>query len=413
MDVNIWLKQKYNQGIKSSTPPFAFCYHPYVLNVVMKTHILEWDTALIMREMGLNAMRMGLGNAFKYLLLRVRRGAELIPDTLVQLMIAPPEDLKKQLRIIFDGEEGVDEGGVQKEFFQLIIHQLFDADKGMFLKEDRFFWFNCDSFESEGEYELIGMVLGLAIYNSVILDLHLPPVTYKKLLGGKPTLFDLTQARPDLGRGLQRLLDFDGDVEDVYCRNFEITYEVFGEIKTVELKSGGSTVALTNDNRYEYVNLYVDYILTTSVAKQFNAFSKGFHKVAGVVKEFFCPEELELVICGSTVIDFVALEKGARYDGGYDKDCEVIKMFWNVLHGFTLEEKKKFLSFTTGSDRVPIEGLESLRLAVVKQGGEGKDRLPTSHTCFNVIMLPPYDSEEQMRERLTKAIQNCIGFGLM
>jgi ubiquitin-protein ligase E3 A len=30
------------------------------------------------------------------------------------------------------GEEGVDEGGVRKEFFQLLIHQLFDFDFGMF-----------------------------------------------------------------------------------------------------------------------------------------------------------------------------------------------------------------------------------------------------------------------------------------
>lgn len=50
----------------------------------------------------------------------------------------------------------------------------------------RTFWFSHLSIELESEYELVGSVLGLAIYNGVILDVHFPPVLYKKLLAGKP-----------------------------------------------------------------------------------------------------------------------------------------------------------------------------------------------------------------------------------
>lgn len=52
------------------------------------------------------------------------------------------EDLKKPLKVIFKGEEGIDEGGVQKEFFQLIIRQTFDLNYGMFTYEEdtRCFW---------------------------------------------------------------------------------------------------------------------------------------------------------------------------------------------------------------------------------------------------------------------------------
>ena len=44
----------------------------------------------------------------------------------------------------FVGEEGIDEGGVQKEFFQLIISQVFDVSYGMFTYDEalRSFWFN-------------------------------------------------------------------------------------------------------------------------------------------------------------------------------------------------------------------------------------------------------------------------------
>lgn len=41
-----------------------------------------------------------------------------------------PVDLRKQLRVEFKGEEGLDEGGLQKEFFQLLIEQLLDPMYG-------------------------------------------------------------------------------------------------------------------------------------------------------------------------------------------------------------------------------------------------------------------------------------------
>ena len=55
-----------------------------------------------------------------------------------------------------------------------------------YMENTRTFWFSHLSIELETEYKLVGSVLGLAIYNGVILDLHFPPVVYKKLLNGKP-----------------------------------------------------------------------------------------------------------------------------------------------------------------------------------------------------------------------------------
>ena len=96
-------------------------------------------------------------------------------------------NFKKELKIKFIGEAGVDEGGVKKEYFQLMIRQIFDTSYGMFNYNDEtnVFWFNADTFEPNIKFELIGSILGLAIYNGVILDVHLPMVVYKKLLGMK------------------------------------------------------------------------------------------------------------------------------------------------------------------------------------------------------------------------------------
>ena len=127
--------------------------------------------------------------------------------------------------------------------------------------------------------------------------------------------------------------------------------------------------------------------------------------------KMFKPEELELLVIGSPVLDFDALEKATKYADGYTSNSQVIKWFWDTVKQYSTEDKKKFLAFCTGSDRVPIKGLGNLQFVVVRNGPDS-DRLPTAHTCFNVLLLPDYKSKEKLRERLSNAINNFEGFGL-
>merc|ERR1712098_196519 len=169
-------------------------------------------------------------------------------------------------------------------------------------------------------------------------------------------------------------------------------------------KQGGEAINVTNENRQEYVDLYVEYLLNNSIAKQFDSFKHGFHLVCdGRALKLFRWMELELMVCGSPIFDFQALEKAARYDDGYSKDSQIIKNLWETLHSFSEVEKRKFLEFTTGSDRVPIRGLGDLNLVITKAGGDTKCQLPTSHTCFNHLLLPAYPTKEILRERLLLA----------
>lgn len=63
-------------------------------------------------------------------------------------------------------------------------------------EESHHFWFNSQSFENDGQFTLIGILLGLAIYNSCILDIHFPMVVYRKLLGKIGTFLDLADVDP-------------------------------------------------------------------------------------------------------------------------------------------------------------------------------------------------------------------------
>lgn len=59
--------------------------------------------------------------------------------------------------------------------------------------QTRTFWFNFKAMEAESEFRLMGSLIGLAVYSSVILDAHFPLLVYKKLLQ-KPVGFAVSHA---------------------------------------------------------------------------------------------------------------------------------------------------------------------------------------------------------------------------
>ena len=133
--------------------------------------------------------------------------------------------------------------------------------------------------------------------------------------------------------------------------------------------------------------------------------------VVGHSLKLYRYEELELLICGLPHLDFRDLEKVARYDGGYTAEHPTVRNFWSVIHSLPMTDKKKFLAFATGCDRAPVGGLSKLPL-LIQRSGPDSNRLPSSHTCFNVLLLPDYCSREKLQERLIVAIQDTQGFGL-
>eukprot|EP00252_Welwitschia_mirabilis_P019840 TRINITY_DN4700_c0_g3_i1.p1 TRINITY_DN4700_c0_g3~~TRINITY_DN4700_c0_g3_i1.p1 ORF type:complete len:824 (-),score=153.30 TRINITY_DN4700_c0_g3_i1:15-2159(-) len=405
-------------GERDSNQLISFCQVPFLLTPKVKSQILQVEALFYKRQSVEEAViKQILWHSFTspFLVLMVNR-SNLIADTFRQLseLSGCTSELRKPLKVKFEGEEGVDQGGITKEFFQLLVRELFNVDYGMFVynEDTRHYWFNHNSMESEHEYWLVGAILGLAIYNGVILDVHFPLVVYKKILNLSPCLDDLKDFQPEVAKSLQQLLDYEGDVSDTFCLCFQVTYDYFGEMRTIDLVPDGGNISVTNDNRQRYVHLYVKYLLIESIQHQFHAFSKAFLEVCGgAALKLFRYEELELLICGLPHFDFNALEKVTKYDGGYSRESEVIKWFWELVREMSFEEKKSLLFFATGNDRVPIGGLGNLKLTII-QNGDDTERLPTAHTCFNFLLLPEYSSKTKLEKKLKLAISNSIGFGL-
>ena len=107
----------------------------------------------------------------------------------------------------------------------------------------------------------------------------------------------------------------------------------------------------------------------------------------------FTARQLEMLICGEKEFDFNDLENSTEYDGGYSMETNVVgeltrssssfligtwsqylhfRWFWEAVHGMDLEDKRRLLQFTTGSDMIPVGGLAKLKLTIAKNGSDSE-----------------------------------------
>eukprot|EP01042_Synura_sphagnicola_P001906 gene1906-2249_t len=359
-------------GPNASQPSqFALCSYSFLLPAETKRGLLLVEASLqqqAAQQSELRAVYMsGGGYVMPFFVLHVSR-EHVLRHTLHIVSRCSDLDLKKPLKVSFANEEGVDEGGVKKEFFQLLTQQLFDLQFGMFVlvNDERFLWFNKDCTWSPEEYRLVGVLIGLAVYNGVILDVHLPRALYKKLLRHGVCLEDLHDLDPGLHKGLQDLLKYSPaeDVEDVFCRTFQVTWDDFGMTRTYDLIPDGGNVAVNAQNRELYVEKYVQWVLNQSISTQFAEFYSGFSRVVHPgTTSLFRADELELLVTGTSHLNFKELEASTEYVGGegWDKNHPTVVNFWKVVHSLDFAQQQRFLMFCTGSVKAPIGGLGKLR----------------------------------------------------
>lgn len=197
---------------------FTLCNFPWLLDTVSKGEIMKYEARAQMKQQADEEFTKmfimsfqnpnQLQNNQDYMYLKLDVGRETIVEDTLNYLIKEGVNLKKQLKVSFKGEFGQDEGGVQKEFFQILVRDLFKPEFTMFnyFKESKLVWFNGNTFESNIKFELIGALMGLAIYNQIILDIHFPIACYKKLLGKKAGIEDLRELSPSMADSLDFIL---------------------------------------------------------------------------------------------------------------------------------------------------------------------------------------------------------------
>ncbi|KAI3466413.1 hypothetical protein Pfo_023076 [Paulownia fortunei] len=356
------------------------------------------------------------------------RRAYILEDSYNQLRMRPSQDLKGRLNVHFQGEEGIDAGGLTREWYQLLSRVIFDKGALLFttVGNNATFQPNPNSvYQTEhlSYFRFIGRVVAKALFDGQLLDVYLTRSFYKHILGVKVTYHDIEAVDPDYYKNLKWMLE--NDVSDIPDLTFSmdadeekhILYEKT-EVTDYELKPGGRNIRVTEETKHEYIDLVADHILTDAIRPQINSFLEGFNElVPRELISIFNDKELELLISGLPEIDLDDLKVNTEYTG-YTVASDVVQWFWEVVKGFNKEDMARFLQFVTGTSKVPLEGFKALqgisgpqRFQIHKAYG-APERLPSAHTCFNQLDLPEYSSKEQLQERLLLAIHEASeGFG--
>ncbi|KAH0488169.1 MAG: uncharacterized protein KVP18_001249 [Porospora cf. gigantea A] len=326
-----------------------------------------------MQESGRDAVLYGPFSIVRpYYEIAVRR-QHLLHDALTKLLVSS-DALRKELRVRFIGEEGVDQGGVRKEFLQLLVQELFHASYGMYKRynNDRFYYFTAE-FAGQHEngirmYQLCGVVIGLALYNHTILDVHFPLAVYRKLLGHRCGLLDLAEYMPEVAKSIHNVRNASAAELDMMGLTFAVSV-----VRDIALKDTVDKETLvTAANRDEYCDLLIDWYLHKSVEELFAAFKSGFEAI--VMTDAYRllnlhPIELRDLICGvDQEIDVHALRQSAKFQDGYTADSTTVLDFWQVLAELDQKQLRKFLWFLTGSDRIPVGGTSKIVITLGRAG---------------------------------------------
>ncbi|XP_022068697.2 E3 ubiquitin-protein ligase NEDD4-like isoform X1 [Acanthochromis polyacanthus] len=352
--------------------------------------------------------------------MKMRRNAVLEDSYRRILSVKKADLLKARLWVEFEGEKALDYGGLAREWFFLMSKEMFNPYYGLFeysATDNYTLQINPNSGLCNEDhlsyFKFIGRVAGMAVYHGKLLDAFFIRPFYKMTLQKSITLQDMESVDSEYFNSLMWILE--NDPTDLDLR-FTIDEELFGQTHQHELKPGGTEIVVTNENKKEYIHHVMQWRFVNRIQKQMTAFKEGFFElIPQDLIQIFDENELELLMCGLGDVDVNDWKANTKYKNSYSSNHVVIQWFWKTVLLMDAEKRIRLLQFVTGTSRVPMNGFAELygsngpQLFTIEQWGT-RDKLPRAHTCFNRLDLPPYESFEELREKLHIAIENAQGF---
>uniref|UniRef100_A0A0K8VHG6 HECT-type E3 ubiquitin transferase n=1 Tax=Bactrocera latifrons TaxID=174628 RepID=A0A0K8VHG6_BACLA len=333
--------------------------------------------------------------------------------------------------VTFQGEQGIDWGGLRREWFELVCSALFDPRGGLFCTfHDKHQALvhpnpNRPSHLKLKHFEFAGKIVGKCLYESALGG------TYRQLVRARFTRSFLAQLiglrvhykyfeqdDPDLYLSkIKYILDTDLDATDSLELYFvEEVYDTSGQLsKTVELTPNGSKVRVSNATKNQYLDALAQQRLCSSVKEEVDAFLKGLN---GIIPDnllsIFDENELELLMCGTGEYSIADFKAHHIINGNSAEFRRVLAWFWAAVSNFSQTEMARLLQFTTGCSQLPPGGFQELNPQFQITAAPTFGNLPTAHTCFNQLCLPDYESYEQFEKALLLAIsEGSEGFGMV
>ncbi|KRF99191.1 uncharacterized protein Dwil_GK17749, isoform C [Drosophila willistoni] len=352
--------------------------------------------------------------------IRIRRTSILEDSYRIISSVTKTDLLKTKLWVEFEGETGLDYGGLAREWFYLLSKEMFNPYYGLFeysAMDNYTLQINNGSGLCNEEhlsyFKFIGRIAGMAVYHGKLLDAFFIRPFYKMMLQKPIDLKDMESVDTEYYNSLMWIKENDPRILEL---TFCLDEDVFGQKSQHELKTGGANIEVTNENKDEYIKLVIEWRFVARVKEQMSAFLDGFGSIIPLnLIKIFDEHELELLMCGIQNIDVKDWRENTLYKGDYHMNHIIIQWFWRAVLSFSNEMRSRLLQFVTGTSRVPMNGFKELygsngpQMFTIEKWGT-PNNFPRAHTCFNRLDLPPYEGYLQLKDKLIKAIEGSQGF---
>ncbi|KAH8259253.1 hypothetical protein KR026_001151 [Drosophila bipectinata] len=352
--------------------------------------------------------------------IRIRRTSILEDSYRIISSVTKTDLLKTKLWVEFEGETGLDYGGLAREWFYLLSKEMFNPYYGLFeysAMDNYTLQINNGSGLCNEEhlsyFKFIGRIAGMAVYHGKLLDAFFIRPFYKMMLQKPIDLKDMESVDTEYYNSLMWIKENDPRILEL---TFCLDEDVFGQKSQHELKPGGANIDVTNENKDEYIKLVIEWRFVARVKEQMSVFLDGFGSIIPLnLIKIFDEHELELLMCGIQNIDVRDWRENTLYKGDYHMNHIIIQWFWRAVLSFSNEMRSRLLQFVTGTSRVPMNGFKELygsngpQMFTIEKWGT-PNNYPRAHTCFNRLDLPPYEGYLQLKDKLIKAIEGSQGF---
>jgi len=349
-------------------------------------------------------------------------------DSFCQFKTIPDLDLRREIKINFLNEISQDAGGLIREWFSVLIEELFDPKFELWTMtktREKTYMINEYSGNLHKDhleyYYFCGQIIAKAIFEAIPIKAHLNKVLLKQILGIPIKIpDDIRYLDEEVYSSMQYILTTQLNNETDFLGNFTLikTDPITHLETTFELKENGALIPINNENKSEFVNLYFQKSFITSVELQTQEFLSGFATLLPKnIISVLDPDEFDLFMCGITdTIDIKDWQANTLYTAPYNSTHPTVILFWDFVSKQSHEILEKLLRFCTGSRRVPAEGFKGLRAAngqIRKFTIEPKIQSEKSkyegfivgHTCFNKLELPIYKDSKTLEENILKVLE--------
>lgn len=273
--------------------------------------------------------------------------SKVFDDSYESLSNREPISFLGRMNIQFDNEQGIDVGSLTKEWIVLLMRDIVTK---FFTCSPQYYYYP-STYTSEmpnfqSYFEFSGKIFALALIYDTSINVNFSTFFLKHILRLPIDFEDVKNYDESVYQSLSYLRDNDANGLDLYFETSQKSPN--GELINVELIPNGSKVKVTNENKKEYIDALVNYLLTKSIQPQVDAFCKGFDSLIQHNEiENITIKDLEYLISGPRQIDvkdFISRIKTIVYNSD---DSQVVKLFFDAISKWSNDDLKKLLIFVT------------------------------------------------------------------